>query len=848
LLELRGLLSATSWPGLVNPQAELEPNDTLDVATSIGAVRETQAGEFVGTIGAGTGASNDVDWFSFTLAAPERINVAALTNSTGAVSPVVLTLYGDQMTTFDPAIPLGHALLGRQQATSSVSAQLTVNLNAGTYYVAVSGAGNRFFHPFLADSGTSGLATDYGVRVTATAASFSVPNGQLPTTKWESGKLGNDTKATSINLGDVTSARHLQVEGTIGDDPFYSLTSTNPLVSNPAADVDLYHVRLTGDGRFAFLAEAFAGRIGSPLDPALTLFKVDTAGALQQVATNNNTLNTVTDTTGQLPLFSDSVVFSGLTAGDYYLAVSSAGNEAEGGPSGVFNPNTAHSGANGYSTGAYVLDLSVKPDSVSPSVIATSLTEGSTLDRAPARFTVQFSETVNVRQLAYLESQETGDRTVRPVFILGADGTRYYPRLQSYNIATSLATFLMLDALPNGASQLHVSGPSGVADFAGNPVLGNDASGDFVTRFTVAGPTRGSASGQTMWFNQAANDTPATAQDLGVLFPRELLSGVSVIRNAATSSDSADYFRFDLLQSRTFALSVQNTGAAGTPRLTLFNAQGNEQSLLSLAGGTLRLGNLPAGGYVLRVSGWDSSVASNVSYRAQIKLIGASENPTPLTSGAAPAVSIQLVGGAANTEVVPILFNSSESSETLAIPSGLLAGLNAPALGSPAFVANASAPRDTAIVRLFGFSDRLFSLIDSSLPRADEGTAVTRVELTDSELLDLLDLAQSKSTPTAPADEADSTGEPVDSSETINTDDAAPTPIQNSETPAKTAPAQPVTKARPKNTPTRSQKLEERLNEQRADQQDVSSAVPFALAAAIAAARRSPSSKKERLQ
>src|SRR5262249_60330541 len=84
-----------------------------------------------------------------------------------------------------------------------------------------------------------------------------------------------------------------------------------------------------GPGNFALGAEVFAGRIGSALDPALTLFKADASGTLQFVASNGFTGNGSSVTVnGQtyVPLTNDPALFAGLTEGDYYLAVSSGFN------------------------------------------------------------------------------------------------------------------------------------------------------------------------------------------------------------------------------------------------------------------------------------------------------------------------------------------------------------------------------------------------------------------------------------------------------------------------------------------------------------------------------------------
>src|SRR5207244_41998 len=63
-LETRTLPSVTSWPGLLNPVAETEPNDTLDHSQGLGDLTRTPRAEVIGSI------SNDlsgagVDWYSF---------------------------------------------------------------------------------------------------------------------------------------------------------------------------------------------------------------------------------------------------------------------------------------------------------------------------------------------------------------------------------------------------------------------------------------------------------------------------------------------------------------------------------------------------------------------------------------------------------------------------------------------------------------------------------------------------------------------------------------------------------------------------------------------------------------
>ena len=167
--------------------------------------------------------------------------------------------------------------------------------------------------------------------------------------------------------------------------------------------MDLYHFTISGPGRYGLTSEVFAGRIGSPLNAALTLFQADpVTGQLQLVAVNDDSLNGSAGTDGSVPLALDPVLYAGLTAGSYYLAVSGSGNAPipalglNPGTNGVFDPNVAHSGSGGFTTGNYVLNLAVTQESTPPKVLTVSLAAGTVFTGAPTTFTVQFSEPVNL--------------------------------------------------------------------------------------------------------------------------------------------------------------------------------------------------------------------------------------------------------------------------------------------------------------------------------------------------------------------------------------------------------------------------------------------------------------------
>ena len=226
-LEARSLLSADDWLGLLNPQRDSEPNNTLDAAQDLGSVQGGQNAEFIGRIGDGTDRSSDVDWFRFTLESTGRVQITSLPDAGETSTPVVLTLYGDQLAEFDPAVPLQHHLLGRSEAdaSSSSDARVDIQLEAGTYFVAVSGAGNRYFHPFAVDSGLLGATTDYGVSILIASGEAPAGNRDSFGPELESNIAGDDTPHTATNLGDLAAIGRLQVSWTIGDDPFYDFAS-----------------------------------------------------------------------------------------------------------------------------------------------------------------------------------------------------------------------------------------------------------------------------------------------------------------------------------------------------------------------------------------------------------------------------------------------------------------------------------------------------------------------------------------------------------------------------------------------------------------------------------------------
>jgi hypothetical protein len=460
------------------------------------------------------------------------------------------------------------------------------------------------------------------------------------------GAVPNDTAAGAINLGDISTTGLVQKAGAIGDDA----GDPDPFDPN---DVDMYHFSLTGPGSYAVTAEVFARRIGSSLDPGVSLYRLDaTTGQLVLIDGDDNTGNSIGSTNGlTLPLLGDSLVFAGLTAGDYYIAVSSHKNVPDAslgllpGQNGIFDPNVSYSGTAGTSTGPYVLNVLAQQENAAPTVVGVTPGPSDVLGAAPTQIVVQFSEDVNLQDLAFRNFEQTGQASIPAVYLVGPTGTVYYPRLESYDSTTHTATFLLLDRLAGGNFTLHLSGALGLADLAGNPLAGSGPGGDFTTSFTVTAPAIG-----TVIASSEPNDI--TPQNLGVLFPDELQSGVTIVRAANPSlADSSDSYTFQVLQAQNYFFFL--SGAAGLA-ITLRDGSGNLITTASQPGGS-QVALLEAGTYTVTVSGWTPVTATSTAYQLRVVLGGSGENPPALTTGAAPTIRSRLAQTSPATPTPPVV-------------------------------------------------------------------------------------------------------------------------------------------------------------------------------------------------
>jgi hypothetical protein len=493
----------------------------------------------------------------------------------------------------------------------------------------------------------------------------------------------HDTVATAYQAGDISDGHTVLLSGALGTDPTY------PDIFSAGNQVDFYRFHVGGNGPFALTAEVYAGRIDSLLTPGLSLYRVD-GNQYTFLASNDGTFNG-TSAGGFQPLYTDPALFAGLAPGhDYVLAVSSVANMPDEflnppqnpGDPGILDPGLSHSASNGGSVGQYVIGFHIVPAGNGPSVVSSSIGSNAVLSEAPGSFQITFDAPVNLVPLSYDAWRTTTTGAMSQVYIAGADGQPLaYPRLDSFDPTTDVAQFILLDPLPNGSYTLHlVSGTSGITDFAGTPLHGNDPSGDYVIPFSVAGPQRGSPGDPLTWIGGEANDSLANPQVIGPLFPDELstqstVNGVAIVRNpTAGSTDTEDVYQIELTQTRQYLFYLNSTTLPPGTTLDLLDANGKLVTSFGINQATFPW-ELSAGTYYLRVSGWDASPtgaypASSIAYVVNISIADAPENPTPLVVGTGPALRIRLVSTppSSNSPSSPTL--NGPAAPTPASPDG----------------------------------------------------------------------------------------------------------------------------------------------------------------------------------
>jgi hypothetical protein len=473
---------------------------------------------------------------------------------------------------------------------------------------------------------------------------------------------------TAYEISGADDGRLHQVSGAVGVDP------TDPSGFYQAG-VELYHFSIGHPGTYALDAEVFAGRIGSPLDASLTLFKVD-HGTPAFVASNGNMDNTLPGTNQKASLFTDPTVFATLGAGDYYLAVSAGENFPNPNDptfTNFFDPSLPQSGSTGSShstTGPFVLNLLVqRMNAVAPHVVSVRPDMGPAGNGPLTGIRVRFDQPVNLLALAFQRYQQTPPGQMANGALTSvtlSDGHQSYDlRLGSYDDATDTASFVLLNSVPPGRYTLTLSGdgPEGIAGFGGVRLAGNvRGTNDFMTSFAVVGePWEGND-----WDTLPGFNDPRHAQPIGVLFPVQLSEGVTIGHDASAGVGvtEADY-SIQLLQSRAYSITVDGDVAPGST-ITFLDANGVvEASYAYVTGGAPPAFFLNAGTCTLQLT----CPAGLTNYTIHLGYSGSPESPTPLVVGAGPALRVKLLTGAPGDAAPPSAVPTAGSAPPAVTPA-----------------------------------------------------------------------------------------------------------------------------------------------------------------------------------
>src|SRR5262245_34749737 len=190
-LETRSVPAAPSWAAQF-PLDNFTAGDMLSTAPelTLRALPDLGSPSILGDLvpGAIAPGSADVAWYRFTLGSAATVTLTTFdppgSSFAGVISiynndpdALVQNIGSDGFTLYanDPYDPLGHRLLSQSVGTATAGTSLSLSLSAGTYFVAVSGAGNGYFHPFLADSGLPGSSGNFRLAVEANSLNLSGP-------------------------------------------------------------------------------------------------------------------------------------------------------------------------------------------------------------------------------------------------------------------------------------------------------------------------------------------------------------------------------------------------------------------------------------------------------------------------------------------------------------------------------------------------------------------------------------------------------------------------------------------------------------------------------------------------
>jgi hypothetical protein len=157
-------------------------------------------------------------------------------------------------------------------------------------------------------------------------------------------------------------------------------------------------------------------------------------------------------------------------------------------------------------------------------------------------------------------------------------------------------------------------------------------------------------------------------QNLGVLFPNELQTGVTVVRDftmdpAIAATDSADYFEFQVLQNRPYSFILSGANLPANAQLQLYDTAGNPVSATITQNGEVLSAQPGPGTYVVSVS-WASGQVNSGGYQLGISQGTSPDNPPPLTVGPGPASMTILV----TRDSTPPITNTAPPTMVLPVP------------------------------------------------------------------------------------------------------------------------------------------------------------------------------------
>jgi len=280
---------------------------------------------------------------------------------------------------------------------------------------------------------------------------------------WGASEYGGAWFQTAIHeIGHALGLQHswdvpsIMGAGLTGESVFpgdYDKVQLSQYYPATGSDVDVYRFTLPTAGRLS--AETIVARPGQPvtsqLDSQLTLYREDVV--------NGQTVRTVVarndDYYGR-----DSFIGLDLSAGSYYIAVSSTGNDR-------FNPEVNDSGYGGRTDGGYQLKLGFQPASTSATTIVDAsgtLLDGDRDGRPGGAYNFWFN-TAGAAKTVFVDKAASG---------AGADGTAAKPYA---TIASALAAVTAANAAAAGSKTLVriVGNPANTpylvgTDLAGRPL------------------------------------------------------------------------------------------------------------------------------------------------------------------------------------------------------------------------------------------------------------------------------------------------------------------------------------------------------------------------------------------